>query len=260
METQYRAEFAELLGQMMELFGRELTESAARLWWGAFKDLPFEVVANGISQYIRHGKYPPKPGDVRELIESAARSEWPTAEEAWAGAQDAADEDRTVVWTLEAGKAFHDVAEPLLSSGDHVSARMAFKDAYERLVREAIASGRRPEWKVVRGWDVDHRRVAVEKALEDGRITPKAAEPILIETDRQMSDDASAVAGLITGKVDPQKSPPPHDALREIFDQLAKAPENTKARQARQRREEIERRREMARRGLSGGEAEEGAA
>ncbi|MCK7579852.1 MAG: hypothetical protein MZV65_31945 [Chromatiales bacterium] len=40
MKPEERREFGELLMGLLELYGRQVTPSAAGLWWGAFEPLP----------------------------------------------------------------------------------------------------------------------------------------------------------------------------------------------------------------------------
>lgn len=102
----------------------------------------------------------------------------PGANEAWAVALSALDERNTVVWTGEMAQAWA-VALPIAQEGDLIGARMAFKDAYERLVRNARELRLLPEVTVSEGWDNAGRAVAVEKAVALGYMTPDAATAYL---------------------------------------------------------------------------------
>lgn len=91
----------------------------------------------------------------------------PGANEAWAMALQALDERKTVVWTEEMAQAWQ-VARPVVKGGDEIGGRMAFKDAYERLVRVARDERRMPVVTVSVGWDAELRAAAVEKAVKIG--------------------------------------------------------------------------------------------
>lgn len=93
----------------------------------------------------------------------------PGADEAWAMALDAVKEELTVVWSDEMAEAFA-IARPILSAGDKVGARMAFRDAYERICRQGREAGRRPAWRASLGWDPAQRRDCLAKAEAAGLL------------------------------------------------------------------------------------------
>ena len=89
--------------------------------------------------------------------------------EAWALALLAREERDTVVWTDEVAQAWA-VAAPMASGRDLVGARMAFKDAYERITQHARDTQKRPEPQIAVGWDNAQRIAVVTEAHNDGRI------------------------------------------------------------------------------------------
>ena len=94
---------------------------------------------------------------------------WLSANEAWAIALPAIDEDSTVVWTPEIAKAF-EVARPILEGGDKIGARMAFIPAYDRLIDKAKRESRTPSYEVSAGWDANMREVAMRQAVTVGLL------------------------------------------------------------------------------------------
>jgi hypothetical protein len=100
------------------------------------------------------------------------------ADEAWATAILALDERETVVWTQESAEAF-DIVRPLLDSGDEIGARVAFRDAYNRLCSRSVADGYKPVWIVSSGWDNEKRREVLRKAVDVGRISTGYAHRLL---------------------------------------------------------------------------------
>jgi hypothetical protein len=97
----------------------------------------------------------------------------PGAEEAWTTCPHS--EAETAVWTREAQKAFFSGACDLLESGDVIAARMAFKEAYERIVRDARADQQACAWIVSQGWDLADRQRKLSEAVTLGRIALPAA-------------------------------------------------------------------------------------
>lgn len=82
---------------------------------------------------------------------------------------EALDEAKTVVWTDEARAAFS-IARPVLAEGDKVGARMAFRDAYDRLVRESRERAMPARWSASLGWDKALRESALRHAEAAGLL------------------------------------------------------------------------------------------
>lgn len=117
----------------------------------------------------------------------------PGPEEAWAIALASTDEADTVVWTEEIAQAYA-AAAPILEARDKVGARMAFRGAYERIVREAKASGAPCVWVPSLGIDPRRRSQAIVEAVAAGRLTEQQARPFL-----PTPENGGVVVALITG-------------------------------------------------------------
>src|SRR3546814_7492643 len=108
------------------------------LFFRALAGYRIDDVERGLMAHVadpQRGRFLPAPADVIAQIEGAAANDGrPGADEAWALAYRAADEAETVIWTEETAQALA-AAWPVLQAGDKVGARMAFKGAYDRLVR-----------------------------------------------------------------------------------------------------------------------------
>jgi hypothetical protein len=98
----------------------------------------------------------------------------PAAEEAWATVESAGDEARTVITTDEALMAFGEVRG--LAKTDQIAARMAFKDAYKRIVTESRAQGFSPKWTASLGHDKEQRVTALQLAVDKGRLSADDAK------------------------------------------------------------------------------------
>jgi hypothetical protein len=125
----------------------------------------------------------------------------PTANEAWGIALAAFDEAATVVTNDEIGDAMA-AARPVMDGGDEVGARMAFRDAYDRIVRKSRLEGVRAKWYPSLGHDPLLRVDAIKRAEERGLLTKSQASAYL---PAPMTDDDRArggvIAGLLTGDV-----------------------------------------------------------
>jgi hypothetical protein len=106
----------------------------------------------------------------------------PGIEEAWAMLPQ--DEDSSVVWTAEMATAWG-IASQLLADGDRIAARMAFKEAYTRLVTQAREAMKPTTWMPSFGHNREGRASAVTDAVRLGRISLDAGLKLLEAKDQQ---------------------------------------------------------------------------
>lgn len=184
-----------------ELLGQQLTPTAAAMLAEDLSTYPRAVLAAALSRVrTEHaGKLTPKV--ILDRIDEAMGR--PAANEAWATALTALDERNTVVWTSEMQQAWA-VAQPLAAGGDQIGARMAFKDAYERLVRTAREERRTPVVTVSVGWDAEGRTSAIEKAVKLGYMPHREAVAYL-----PAPAPAFSVTALLAGRVEVAAGAPP---------------------------------------------------
>ncbi|MGH8480754.1 MAG: hypothetical protein ACREXK_14635 [Gammaproteobacteria bacterium] len=141
------------------------------VWWSACHRYELSDIIAALTVHMEdpvHGHHPPKPAEIAGHLSRAAKSglygHLP-ADEAWAIAIEAMDEDGTVVWTQEMAEAWG-CARLIMAAGDEVGARMAFRSAYERRAGESRADGRRPKWSPSLGHDPARRAAAIEAAAD----------------------------------------------------------------------------------------------
>ena len=160
------------LAATAELLGQQMSPAAAMMLAEDLAEYPRPALAAALKRVRTEctGKLTPKV--VIEAIDAAMGR--PSANEAWATALSANDERNTVVWTEEMAQAW-EVARPVVQGGDEIGGRMAFKDAYERLVRAARDERRTPVVTVSVGWDAEQRAAAVEKAVKIGYMPGEQA-------------------------------------------------------------------------------------
>lgn len=168
--------FFELLDEVWSLKQQVLSANQKAVFFRALQQFRLEDVRAGLDAHIkdpRRGTFLPMPADVIHQIENARTNDGrPGAEEAWAIAVAGADESMTVVWTAEIAQAWG-IARTVFDLGDEVGARVAFRDAYNRLVIEARMAHRRPAWSESFGTDPQHRVQAVSQAIALGRMQPE---------------------------------------------------------------------------------------
>jgi hypothetical protein len=188
-------DFAQLLDDAYDLIGsgsnKAISGGAKSLFFAAMASYSLAQFRAALSAHCldrARGRFTPKPADIIEQIEASALNDGrPGAEEAWAIALTSRDEADTVVWTAECAAAFS-VCGPVLGLGDEVGARMAFKDAYGRLVAAARADRRPAAWSVSAGWDTLRRNAALLRAVTAG-LLPAPVAPLLAAPEGQGADD-----------------------------------------------------------------------
>lgn len=130
-------------------------------------------VRRGFEAHIadpQRGRFVPTPADIlAQLTGAAANDGRPGPEEAWAIVIKGRDEAETLVWTAEMAEAWG-VAKAVMDSGDDVGARMAFREAYSRLVQEAREQSRPAAWSATLGHDERRRALAIQEAVDKGRL------------------------------------------------------------------------------------------
>ena len=147
-----------------ELMGTDLSEAAARVFACELRVFLEDQVLEALTRCRREVRGRLTLADVIGRIDDGR----PGAEEAWALVP--RSENRSVVWTTEmaeaAGPAFR-----LLHEGDHVAARMVFKERYTAAVQAARAAGTPPRWYASLGYDPKEREIVLAEAVQQGRLS-----------------------------------------------------------------------------------------
>lgn len=192
-------EFSAILDAVCGLLSRgQYTPSAANtaLWFGALAEHPIDEVRAGFNAHVKdsqRGRFVPVPSDILAQIEQ--HDGRPGAEEAWAIAMTGRDERDSVVWTPEIAQAWG-VARIILSVGDEVGARMAFKESYAGALDAARRAHRPLEWRLAEGHDPARRIDAMRRAADMGRVVDGANELLSLPAPRSpatllLADDAA---------------------------------------------------------------------
>lgn len=169
MRPEDKPQFAALLADVLAGYGKPLPEKGEiNTWFNQLSPFAPSTIKQAFEAYrIERADFAPVPNGI--VARCKLLDGRPDENEAWAIAITSQDEAETVVWTGEMADAFA-TARPLLASGDEIGARMAFKDAYKRLVGEARAINKPAGWSVSPGWDASRRQVAVQKAAAAGLL------------------------------------------------------------------------------------------
>lgn len=156
-----------------ELTGTELSEAALLVFEADLSDYSDEQVLAALTRCRRELRGRLTVADVIERISTAGGH--PTANEAWGLVLASLDESETVVWTEQIAEAAG-IAQPVLDVGDEVGARMAFRDAYDRILRERADP---PRWFPSLGSDPGRRTAAIDRAVRAGLLTKSHAALLL---------------------------------------------------------------------------------
>jgi len=141
------------------------------MYFRVLEKYPLKTVRAAIDAHVSdpdQGRFFPTPAHIIGQIDSQTEQH-PGEAEAWAIALDAADENKTVVWTPQMAEAFG-ACRSVLDIGDEVGARMAFRAVYDRLVKEAKREGAPIVWNVSEGFDKSQKEAALAIAQERGKV------------------------------------------------------------------------------------------
>jgi len=190
--------------------GRYVPDAVAgAVFFRALAAYPLQGVLAAFDAHVSdpdRGRFPPLPADIiAKLEQHVADDGRPGAEEAWALAMRSTDEAETIVWTAEAAEAMG-ICRPILSAGDEVGARMAFREAYTRLVDTARRARIAPQWTPSLGHDHERRERAIAEAAQRGLLdasqypslpAPRGDAPLLLTGASQSGIPDSARAALL---------------------------------------------------------------
>lgn len=157
----------ENLAATAELMGQTLSPTAIHMMAKDLQQYPLSTVIEALSRLRRESKGRFSLAAIIDQVEQLQPDGRPGADEAWAMIP--RDEYASCVMTEEMGEALH-VAQPLLNEGDQVAARMAFKEAYTRLVDANKRAGIKPKWFPSLGMDKEAREAVLAEAVRLGRL------------------------------------------------------------------------------------------
>jgi hypothetical protein len=191
-----------LFGRFEALYGAKVADAwkgcdlrnVKVVWAEALGSLSRDELSAGIAGCMTREWPPTLPEFVKLCRQPStnAPGRHPTANEAWALVLSSQDEAETVVWTEQIAEAAG-IAQPILDDGDKTGARMAFRDAYERILRERSDS---PRWFASLGSDPVRRQDALDRAVSAGRLSSQHAAGLLPPP---INAKGAFIAGLLGG-------------------------------------------------------------
>jgi hypothetical protein len=158
----------ENLAATSELMGQPISPLALEYMAKDLKQFPVDTVIEALNKLRRESKGRLTLAAIVEKIEELNPDGRPKADEAWAMIPQ--DEQASAVITQEMAEAMG-IAQPLLDEGDKIGARMAFRDAYNRIVDENKRNGVPVSWFPCLGWEKSGRIPVLAEAVRLGRLT-----------------------------------------------------------------------------------------
>lgn len=192
MKPEDRNEFALVVRATFDNYGRQspLPETL-RVWWASLESFGMQQFRMACMAHIRNEpKFPPTLAQLLELMGHREPGRI-GVEEAWALAVRACDESETVVLNDQIAEAWG-VAQPIMALGDEVGARMAFKEAYTRIMGQH--KGPTKWWPSI-GNDPHKRDAALSEAKRAGLLpAPQVAALLPPAQDLAAPKDSAAFA------------------------------------------------------------------
>lgn len=157
----------EALAGTAELMGKELSPVALSMMAKDLSEYPADSIIEALTA-LRKSSSRFTLDEIIKKIESIQPNGRPSSDEAWAMIP--RDESASVVMTEEMAEALH-IAQPLLDEGDQVAARMAFKEAYTRIIEANKRKGVAVKWFPSLGHDKAGREAVLTEAARLGRLS-----------------------------------------------------------------------------------------
>lgn len=145
-----------------EVCGVVMNPAAGALMVEDLRGFPIQQVMGALRKCRREVKGRLTLADIVNRLDDGR----PSPDEAYAMIPAADDEDSTAMMTREMMLAMENARH----LDDRVARRLAFRDAYTRLVQEARETGRPVEWTVSLGQDPSGRAEVLADAVQRGRI------------------------------------------------------------------------------------------
>ena len=206
MTQDEKRKFAELMSGCAASYRQEIDQATTKIFWGMLEGYELRDVQQAVDKHLRASKFFPTIAELIEHIPNANAHEHIGADEAWIIAKTAMNPNSSVCATDEILQAF-DTVQAVYNHRDENPARMAFREAYNRIVK---ASGVRPRWFMSVGEDKAQAEAVALKAVQLGRLPTGAADKYRIEA------PTTTVTKLIEGYVSKTTAEIRQDAMTGI--------------------------------------------
>lgn len=175
LDTEKKA-FVDILTPKLKTFRMDADADVLTEWWNCLCGYELRLVEAALNRFMVAGDDFFVPRKIIKIIDALIPDGRLGADEAWA--MYPKDERSSAVISNEMAEAMRD-ARGLLERGDEIAARMAFRDAYNRIVEANRARGIPPQWFPSLGHDPEGREQALKAAVEKGRIGQDQATALI---------------------------------------------------------------------------------
>lgn len=203
---------------VMAAGNKNFSEIAIESIFDDLEDYPLELIKQCVKRHRKTAQFAPTPFDIITMINESKGNKHLGVEEAWAIAQQLFDERATVIITNEIMTAYS-VSQSL--SPDKTAMRMAFKEKYSELVKNATPA----KWWATQGTDKDLRISAIKEAVSIGRLSHEAANTICLGYDRPtdgsdviVKNKLKIIAMMVQSAIESEQKE--HDLKKERAEQL----------------------------------------
>lgn len=186
------------LAATAELMGTQLSPMALAMMAKDLQEFPFEIIVQALGNVRKNsGRF--NLAVIVAEIENLKHDDRLGVEEAWALYPH--DEAGSAVITNEMAEAMR-AAQQLVDEGDMIGGRMAFKEAYNRIVKTNKANGIEPKWFPTLGTCKEDRAQVLKDAVEKGRLTQDYATSLLPASINTKLDNTLGEMQLLTKRDD----------------------------------------------------------
>lgn len=208
--------FIDLLRPNLKTLRIDVDAEVYATYWKQLSPYPLAVVAAAMDRFMSGADTFISPGKIATIIRAMMPSGRPTGNEAWGIALESLNECITVVTNDEIMEALS-IVRPQLDGGDTTGARVAFRDAYERIVERNRDSNVR--WWPSYGTNPEMRLQAVSEAVEKGLLP--ATELAQLPAPESYVQKALTGGKLLEFKLTPEQIERNSRNLQGIFERAA---------------------------------------
>lgn len=183
--------FLEIINSSAIIFSKKIDEGFIKIYWEQLEEFEINEVEKAFKLVARYCKFFPTIAEIIEHIPNANAHEHVGADEAWVIAKQAMNANNSVCATDEILQAM-DIAQQVYNYRDENPARMAFREAYNRIVQNSTA---KPRWFMSIGEDKSQAESVALKAVQLGRL------PAGTEAKYRIEAPTTTVTALIEGYV-----------------------------------------------------------
>lgn len=186
MKSTDEGAFAAIMAKTWRVYGKSPEGEDVALWFELLEDSPLEAIATAFNRHLKDpdaGRFPPKPADIIRQLQTLQPADGdsghPGAEEAWGMLLRFVNDERETGLYTEPMRHAWEACDSILKLGDEIGARMCFLETYRKALKQAKEARNPPKWSLTMGSDIERRKMALQRSIEQGRISADYARSLL---------------------------------------------------------------------------------